>query len=97
MILLIIIFINFFVCLRAKSYLYRGTCILKTQVNFDTVHETQLILLAKRGKEFEQAQFIVKTRDYDLQKLFNENDYLVTSCCQDEAIQVIQDFILEKR
>lgn len=57
-------------------------CILKTQVNLDTVEQTLLIPLLARGKQFEQVESIVKTLYYDFEKLCNANYFLVGSCLQ---------------
>ena len=57
-------------------------CILKTQVNLDTVQQTLSIPLLERGKQFEQVESIVKTLYYDFEKLCNANYFLIGSCLQ---------------
>lgn len=65
-------------------------CILKTQLNLDTVEQTLLIPLLARGKQFEQVESIVKTLYYDFEKLCNANYFLVSSC----LYSIINDYWL---
>lgn len=81
----------FYLALLVSILLISKRCILKTQINLDTIQETLLIPLLGRAKEFEvgkpividsKSVEIVNLLNYDFERLSNAKNSLVCSCLQ---------------